>query len=161
MKYITRITFLLITTLIFSKCKKNEPPEAGDYILIRNLRFYVKDSINGQNLIGKSGQRYNPDSVKVFTQANSQIDKNGIVELDSFNNYYCGILYFFQLVSKPEDIQVFTIDTPVFVYLNYQDTDTLQIKKPPFQDFTFYLNDSLVSTAPALSNVIPSFTIKK
>ena len=161
MKCIHRVAFAIMIILSFSQCKKNRPTESADYNLIRNLRFYVKDSISGQNLIGKNGQRYNPDSLKIFTQLNNQIDKNGIVTLDSFNSNYGGILYFYQLVSKPEDINVFSIDIPIYVYLTYSDTDTLQVKKAPFQDFTFYLNNSLLSTAPALSNVIPSITIKK
>jgi len=152
---------LVLMLFTFSQCKKNKPTEFADYILIRNLRFYAKDSTNGQNLIGKNGQRYNPDSIKVFTLNNNLIDMNGIVVIDSLNNYYGGILYFYQLVSKPEDINIFAIDMPVYVYFNYLDTDTLQVKKPPFQDFSFYLNNSLISNAPALSNTIPSLTIKK
>jgi hypothetical protein len=148
-----------VTSLfVFSQCKKNKPDVFEDYILKRALSFKVVDSTNDQNLIGKNSQRYHPDSIKIFT---NQVDTKGIVRIDSLNNYYGIILYFYQLVSKADDINIFSIDAPVYVYLNYQDMDTIQVKKPPFKDFTFYLNNTLVSTAPALSNTIPSITIKK
>ncbi|MBX9785618.1 MAG: hypothetical protein K2X48_20230 [Chitinophagaceae bacterium] len=155
---------LLITTIFivsFSSCKKNKIPEPGDYILTRSLGFYLKDSTTNQNLIGKNGHRYHPDSIRVFTINSNQIDKTGKVVLDSLNNYYAGILYFFQLVSKPEDINIFPIDISVYVYLSNTDTDTLKIKKAPFQDFNFYWNNTFISTTSALSNTVPSLTIKK
>ncbi|MGB3006917.1 MAG: hypothetical protein WBC06_10425 [Chitinophagaceae bacterium] len=155
------MSFVAICCLFcFAKCRK-KIPEPVDYLLTRSLGFYLKDSISSLNLIGKSGHRYNPDSIKIFTLSNNQIDKTGRVVLDSLNYYYAGILYFFQLVSKPEDINIFPIDIPVYIYLNQTDTDTLQIRKSTFQDFKFYWNNKFVSTASALSNEIPLLTIKK
>lgn len=159
--YIRYTLFLFLVVVLFSNCKKSKPDEFADYILTRGIKVYIIDSINGKNLIGKNGQPYHPDSIKIFTPNNANTNIPGRVVMDSLNNYYGSILYFYQLVSKAEDINIFSIDMPIYMYLNYLHTDTLKVKKLPFQDFVFYFKNNSIFTTPALLNTMPSIRIKK
>lgn len=114
MKYIRYTLFLFLIVVFFSNCKKSKPDEFADYILTRGIKVYIIDSINGKNLIGKNGQPYHPDSVKIFTANNANTNIPGRIVIDSLNNYYGSILYFYQLVSKAEDINIFSIDMPIY-----------------------------------------------
>ncbi|MGI8951446.1 MAG: hypothetical protein ACR2FN_07650 [Chitinophagaceae bacterium] len=154
---IIKIIAILISIFSIISCSKNaNKPIAEDYIIKRDISFYIKDS-SDNNLIGKNGQLYNPDSIQIYMPDNTK----GKVILDSVNQYYCGIVYLLQMASKEEDINNFYIDLPIYVYLNDNDTDTIEVKKNFNQNIRFYYNNVFWDSIPALDKSIPILTFKK
>ena len=149
--------FLIIFVMTcFLSCKKHKrEPINEDYLIVRSLSFYLKDSL-GNNLIGKTPGKYNPDSIRIFCDY-----ATGKTILDSTGNYYSGIVYLITMATKEEDINSFYIDLPVYVYLNQSDTDTLEIKKDFNQTIRFYYNGEFIDSIAALDKNIPVLNIRK
>ena len=160
-----RIVFFLIIICLISfenfSCKKS--PVAGvDYLLKRALSIYFRDSTTNQVLIGKNGEKFSPDSIKIFTKSNGVIQIEGSTVKDSIGQYGCNFIYYFTIASKEEDFEVVTIDLPDYIYFNSADTDTILIKKQPFTNVTLFWNTNSILSIPALDNRFPYFIpIKK
>lgn len=153
------IFLLLIITACLSCKKKKLPPAGEDYLLIKGFNFYVVDSLTNKNLVGKNGEKYHPDSIKIY-----QLDGDrttGTMSLDSLKNYRGGIIYLGLLIPNQDYIKPLLYETKVYVYLNYLDTDTFFISKQPQTGFSYYLNNRFLITTPPVNQNFQLFYLKK
>ncbi|MGI8951445.1 MAG: hypothetical protein ACR2FN_07645 [Chitinophagaceae bacterium] len=156
------IAAILIPILIIGCSKNVTPPIAEDYIIIRGLYFYLLDSL-GNNLIGLNGQKFNSDSIKIYVGINNDPSKiGGTLGIDSLTGkYYCRVLYLAQPATTEEDINNIYINLPLYVYLNKDDTDTIEVKKNFNQNIRFYYNNIYWDSVAALNKNITVLTLKK
>jgi hypothetical protein len=142
-------------------CKKSTPPPPEDYLLFRWIQFNVIDSVSNQSLIGKSGERYHPDSIKIYSIGDGPT-ATGKVVFDSIGNKYKGGIGYLEAILPSADyVSPLLFRSTVYVRLNYTDIDTFYIDKQSGLGFSFYLNNRFLITTPPLDQNIPTFYLKK
>lgn len=163
MKNIFLLLLLSLFVLFQTACNKNRSPrEEGDCILIAGMGIYVIDSVTGKSLIGKNGERYHPDSVRVFAKGYGP-DVEGRILPDTVGNYQAGVDYFFTTGGESDCIiERIKFSTNVIVQFNRNTTDTFFIDKQPGHGIAYYLNRKhLLTTSPFERNLYQVFYLKK
>lgn len=157
------LKFLLcLFVLAQAACNKSRLPDSWEDCLIEeSMGLYVIDSITGKNLIGKNGERYHPDSVRIFSKGiGPQI--NGRIFTDTAGNYRGGITYLFEMGSASEcNIAQWKFSGSVFVYFNQNDTDTFFIDKQRGLGFAYFLNGKHLLTTSPQERGSPVFYLEK
>lgn len=156
------IVLVLGSGLLALACNKgSDPSPVTSFLLIRGVGIYFRDSASNNMLIGRTGQRYHADSIKIYKVVNGNNQLIGSVNADSLGQSVCNFIYVYNQVNTEDAIKPLTIDLPVYIYFNQFDTDTISIKKQANTDISVYWNTQLVQTVPASDTRVPYLLVIK
>lgn len=128
----------------------NDEPDMFD----NSISFMIVDSFTQANLVDTAGNRYQPDTIKIFTLNNEESTLIKKYHLD-YGWYFFHNFYPAEMGWELFEETIGSIDTTFYLYLNQSDMDTFQIKLDRINHETFvevYFNNNMAYPGPDSSS---------
>jgi len=158
MKKLVLYSFFVVITLLMA-CNPDDTKPGCVTSECNTSGYAIVDNVTNENLVGRNGKAYHPDSINIFNEDWEEI---------SFKNEYFDFADWWEFSFNYHDELMrcdlhntdSTFSITYYFYLNQSDADTLDIRIAPCRDFdAMFYNSVLIEDTPA--GGLSSFFLRK
>lgn len=143
---------LLAAVLLAALITACDKPVYAPPYLMRFVKVYFRDSATGAVLIGRTGQRFLPDSVTVGSNPATvgfNYPAGYAQDYDTAGQFAVHFAYTVQTgTDESDDLTPFAFEETYYVRFNAADTDTLHFAKTAGSDVHFSWNGHFITDLP-------------